>query len=133
MLILVVLSRIMLEICRSFFVQYVVYYTNLLQGLNQDVQAHEPTIQSAKDKAKELASKSPDSKVINDTAQIVEQYGNLQTTVKVRVLLYVCMPVNQIMSSNEFKNEAQLRLKIEQEAHKLALAGTVEETRGRGW
>ena len=53
------------------------------------MQAHEGTIQSAKDKAKELASKSPDSKVISDTAQIAEQYGNLQTNVKVRTLLSV--------------------------------------------
>ena len=58
-----------------------------MQSLNQDVQAHEGTIQSAKDKAEDLASKSPDSKVISDTAQIAEQYGNLQTNVKVRIAL----------------------------------------------
>ena len=51
------------------------------------MQAHEGTIQSAKDKAEELASKSPDSKVISDTAQIAEQYGNLQTNVKVCIVL----------------------------------------------
>ena len=55
------------------------------QSLNQDVQAHENAIQSANTKAQELASKSPESKVISDTAQISEQYTNLQQVVKVRL------------------------------------------------
>ncbi len=85
------------------------YVSNILrnifsQSLNQDVQAHENAIQSANAKAQELASKSPESKVISDTAQISEQYTNLQQVVKVwlvnlfNVHSFYCLDsINQIL------------------------------------
>ncbi len=55
-----------------------------MKGLNQDITSHEGAIQSAKDKANELASNAPDSKVVGDTAQICQQYEQLQQNAKVR-------------------------------------------------
>ena len=88
-----------------------------MQSLNQDVQAHEGTIQSAKDKAEELASKSPDSKVISDTAQIAEQYGNLQTNVKVRLALSVRQLIFTDIRSCWGMSSGIMRLKIKQAAY----------------
>ncbi len=54
------------------------------QGLNQDIVAHDGAIQSAKVKAKELATKAPESKVITDTAQVAQQYDQLKDSAKVK-------------------------------------------------